>query len=260
MAREVVMLPKAMVDTFAGVQKQQLDPNVNAAIRLDDELGRVLRDEHMTAGEKAHWYNETLSRYLSFREKFKTPSLPVMATSRRAGRDIVSMLARNKQPSADKLLSELGRDPKIFGWNENLEIFDGKNYLPNTNIADIIDNLTSANVKNRNMPGMDVTLTAMKRLGVPNVLVKNKSRLGETFDDSPFPKKHRLSPPSKKRRMSPPGEMLDFSPKTKEESSLFVSLPRKLIHPLPPGKRTTRRLRYSSPPVTRSKTKTWLGY
>ena len=161
-------------------------PLVSKISRLDQELTAILQNENLDDDTKLSEYSQVLERYLSARKQYSRPTpVPVVEEAIPPGQKLeLDSLPKKHQKKAELLLERIRRSPSV-GWNSRQElVIDGKT-IPDTNIVDLIDDVTRPTSR-REPKAIEDFVRALKKDNVPRTLVSNTDRfdLGRDTDSA----------------------------------------------------------------------------
>lgn len=164
--------------------------------RLDLEMKAVLDRSDLDDATKASEYNLVLGKYLQTREQLNQPTpIPILETtsksSRKVSTELFPVAYRRK---AGSLLQFVEENPNI-DWNERNELVVDSQPIPDTNIIDLVDDLSRPNTK-RNPRGIDKFVRALQKHNIPESFIANRRRLQTEFELS-SPQEHTPDTPQR---------------------------------------------------------------
>lgn len=179
------------------------DPLTNSLTNLDQEIREILEAEGVTDHEKMQRYQQTLRRYLTLSDQYRTRPLGrVEVVHPNQQSDLVSGIeksARETTPTMDtenvsktekrvldavpktmrkktKLLLDHIKEMSDISWNEQGEITVGGQTLKGSNLTDLVNDVLRYRKHREDPYGWEVFAAALKRANVPRELIGHSRR------------------------------------------------------------------------------------
>lgn len=188
------LVPEDVVHMLQRREVQKSTPELDAVVRVDREMEKILNNKELPLEQKVAMYNAALREYSAFRQQvhdlapehtYITASVPSPADSTDASVKqqpsadpaFVSSLPKSYQSKARKVVDYIQKSGRV-AWNDRNEmVLDGKP-VPNSNISDLVYD-TVANNKSSNPQGWEAFTDVLRDIGVPEHLRANKRRKQE---------------------------------------------------------------------------------
>lgn len=163
---------------------------------LDQQMKVVLDRTDLDERSKLFEYNQILSRYLETKDKINQPiPIPIVDSSNteqglanvsRTNREIpLSSFPKKFRGKAELLLDFVKTNPHI-DWNERNELVVNNKVVPNTNIIDLLDDLSRPTTR-RDPRGIQDFVNTLRNANVPETFIANRHRLeGGPVNRSPL--------------------------------------------------------------------------
>lgn len=144
-----------------------------AIVREEDKMESILNSPSTSNVEKINSYNESLNRYLNYRQKKDSP-IKMQPPDNFVEHEILSSAPLKLKNKAKILLERLNHDPNI-SWNKKGEVSIKGELLQNSNINDLIQDMLR-NRKSHVPNGWESFARYLHDSNVPQDLIGNRNR------------------------------------------------------------------------------------
>ena len=199
MAKELALIdPDLLLKLLNSGDRQHrpVDPTLAAMGQIASKTDATLADTESDPDVRVKKINELLTRYAAIdSQRTPAPALPTTAANRIGDSDvefILETIPKTFRLKGKALLSHMRRSG--VDWNEKGEVSIQGKLLPNSNIADIANNLLRYRKKSKTPANADDVYDALKRNNIPQELVPNPPR---------------KAPLTAKRKVPPSGQRSD---------------------------------------------------
>lgn len=258
----MALIPYDAVNNLSSIQLQKTenkDPNLWAMSRLEREMTEILNNTTLPAETKLALYQQLFHRYGNIERQSEITQQPTNSAKveqepaqpqEKFMQNVLKYVPKAKKNKAQILLDHIQNTASI-NWNDRNELMVDGNTIPNTNIVDLITDLTKDKTAS-DPPGMKEFIGALGKTNVPRAAIQNKIRTAAIY---PTPKRHQLRPNLEE---SDNEDDMDFSTPLNQRHGTDLTPIRNRFTPLAPSKQ--KRGRRSVRTQNQTGTGKWVSY
>ena len=179
--KKMALIDPRLLERFQQLCEAPANPTLKTMTSLDDRLKDVLTKSNSSDDTQVKQYNQTLQRYLTYEDKYLSPSSATAATVQSVPtsdlweKDILESVPINAKKKAQLLLNRIKASDGSVGWNAQGELLVKGRPVAGSNILDLVNDVLRKR-QHFNPHGWEEFAQALRDTNVPQDLIGHPDR------------------------------------------------------------------------------------